>query len=115
MRYLLVLLLSPLMIAGTWFAGWIAVPILAAVFALIRRDPGATREAGVAALMAWLLLLIRAAKAPSFATLLHQLGQIFPVPGIAVAALSLLLAVVLAATAARVTLGFVGVRKGAAG
>jgi hypothetical protein len=48
---------------------------------------------------------------PSFGTLLDQLGQIFPVPGFVVALLTLLLAAVLAATAARVTHGIVGIRE----
>ena len=110
MRYVVVLLLSPLMIAGTWYAGWIAVPVLAAVFALVRRDARAPQEAGVAALLAWLVLLTRTATAPSFGTLLHQLGEIFPMPGLVVALLPLLLAVILAASAARVVVGVVGVR-----
>ena len=113
MRYLQMLLLTALMIAGTWFAGWMSVPVLAALFALIRRDLHATRDAGLAALLAWLVLLLRLVIVPSFSTLLDQLGQIFPMPGLAVAALSLLLAVVLAASAARLVLGIVGVRPSA--
>ena len=111
LRYVAVLLLSPLMIVGTWYAGWIAVPVLAALFALVRRDTRAPREAGVAALLAWLVLLTRTATAPSFGTLLHQLGEIFPMPGWVVALLPLLLAVILAASAARVVVGVVGVRE----
>ncbi|MBL0172616.1 MAG: hypothetical protein IPP90_18285 [Gemmatimonadaceae bacterium] len=111
MRYLGLLVLSPLMIAGTWFAGWIAVPVLAAAYALTLRDARVTREAGAAAMLAWLVLLFRLKlQQPSFATLLDQLGQIFPVPGVAVAALALVLAVVLAASAARLVIGIVGVR-----
>lgn len=111
MRYVAVLLLSLLMIGGTWYAGWIAVPILAAVFALVRRDARAPREAGVAALLAWLVLLTRTATAPSFGTLLHHLGEIFPMPGLVVAVLPLLLAVLWAASAARLVVGVVGVRE----
>ena len=109
-RYLLVVACAALMIAGTWFVGWMAVPVIAAVYALARRDMRAPREAGVAALMAWLVLLIRLKMQPSFTTLLAELGQIFPIPGFAVAGLALLLAIVLAMTAARLTIGIVGVR-----
>ena len=110
-RSLLVLGCAVLMIAGTWFAGWMAVPAIAAVYALARRDMRAPREAGLAALLAWLVLLIRLKMQPSFTTLLAELGQIFPVPGIAVAALALLLAIVLAMTAARLVVGIVGMRS----
>lgn len=109
MRYLLVLLCLSLMLAGTWFAGWVAVPVIAAAYALARRDVRAPREAGVAALVAWVLLLIRLNQHPAFTALLDQLGQIFPVPGIAVVALSLGSAYVLAACAARVVIGVVGI------
>ena len=108
--YLLVLVCALLMMAGTWFIGWLAVPIIAAVYALVRRDTRAPREAGLAALAAWLVLLLRLKMQPSFSTLLAELGQIFPVPGFAVAGLALLLATVLAMTAARLVIGVVGIR-----
>ena len=111
MRYIFVLLCLSLMMAGTWFAGWLAIPVLAAAYALVRRDRRAPGEAGVAALLTWLLLGLRLTRQPSFNTLLQQLGQIFPVPGLVVAAISLLLAAVLAACAARVVIGIVGVRE----
>ncbi len=110
MRYVLVVACTVVMIAGTWFVGWMAVPVVAAFYALARRNMRAPREAGIAALIAWLVLLIRLKMQPSFATLLAELGQIFPVPGFAVAGLALLLAIVLAMTAARVVIGVVGVR-----
>src|SRR5262245_15937887 len=109
-RYLLVLVCALSMLAGTWFVGWMAVPALAAVYALVRRDARAPREAGLAALLSWLLLLVRLKMQPAFTTLLAELGQIFPVPGVAVAGLALLLAVVLAMTAARFVIGVVGLR-----
>ena len=109
-RYLPVAGCAVLMIAGTWFLGWIAVPAIAAVYGLARRDMRAPREAGLAALLAWLVLLLRLKMQPSFATLLAELGQIFPVPGFAVALLALLLAIVLAMTAARFVIGIVGFR-----
>ena len=113
MRYILLLCVAAAMMAGTWFLGWFAVPVIAAVYALVRRDLRAPREAGVAALLAWLVLLARLKSQPSFSTLLGELGQIFPVPGAAVAAIALLLATVLAMTAARVVVGIVGLRTAA--
>jgi hypothetical protein len=109
-RSLLMLSCAVLMIAGTWFLGWWAVPVVAALYAVGRREMSAPREAGLAAMLAWLVLLIRLKAQPSFATLLAELGQIFPVPGIAVAGLALLLAMVLAVTAARLVIGIVGIR-----
>ena len=110
MRYIRLLGVAAAMMAGTWFLGWFAVPLIAALYALVRRDLRAPREAGIGALLAWVVLLIRLKSQPSFNTLLGELGQIFPVPGAAVAALALLLAVVLAMTAARVVVGIVGLR-----
>jgi hypothetical protein len=112
MRYLNVMILTVVMLVGTWFAGWMAVPVAAAIYALVRRDARSPREAAVAALVAWGALLVNLARSPAFTTLVGQLGQIFPGPGAAVAAVTLLLAVVLAASAARVVSGIVGLRAG---
>lgn len=112
MRSIMLLCVAALMLAGTWFFGWFAVPVIAAGYALARRDMRAPREAAIGALLAWLVLLVRFTSQPSFNTLLGELGQIFPVPGVAVAALALVLAMVLAVTAARLVVGIVGVRDG---
>lgn len=109
MRALLLLFLTVVITVGTWFAGWLVVPAAAAGYALLRRDRRAPREAGVAALVAWTLLLVRAKLHPAFTTLLGALGQIFPLPGVAVGLLTLLFAVILAASAARLVTGLVGV------
>lgn len=111
MRILGVAVLVVVFTIGTWLGGWMAVPVIAIAYALLRRNVRAPREAGVAALVSWLLLLVRLKLYPGFNTLLEQLGQILPVPGIGVAALTLLFAVVLAATAARLTIGVVGVNN----
>lgn len=113
MRFIRLLGVAAAMMAGTWFFGWFAVPAIAAVYALARRDMDAPREAGLGALLAWMLLLVRLKSQPSFNTLLGELGQIFPLPGFGVAAFALLLATVLAMTAARVVVGIVGVRASA--
>ena len=103
--------LAAIIAVGTFTLGWYAVPLAAAVFTLLTRGARAPSEAAMAAFGAWLVLLLRMQRFPSFGTLLDQLGQIFPVPGFVVALLTLLLAAVLAATAARVTLGIVGIRE----
>lgn len=111
MRILAIVLLAAAMGAGTLFLGWWSVPLLAAAYALLTRDERAPRESAFAALVTWAALLIRLTGYSAFASLLAQLGQIFPVPGAVVAALTLLLAVVLASTAARLVVGIVGVRQ----
>ena len=105
MKPLRFLLLIVMLGAGTMFLGWWAVPVIAAVYALLRRDITAPREAMLAALIAWLLLLARMAQFGAFTTLLDRLGRIFPMPGMGVFALALLLAMALAWSAARVVTG----------
>ena len=108
MKPLRFLLLIVLLCAGTMFLGWWAVPVVAAVYALLRRNVSAPREAMLAALIAWLLLLSRMAQFSAFNTLLDRLGKIFPVPGMGVLALALVLAMALAWSAARVVTGEIG-------
>jgi len=109
MKFLMVLLLAAMVAAGTLLVGWWTVPVIAAAYALLRRSAVAPREAMVGALLGWTLLLVRQMQQPSFTTLLDRLGGIFPLPGIGVAGLALLLAVLLAWSAARVTIGVFGV------
>ncbi len=106
MSLLRLLLLAALIGAGTMFLGWWAVPAVAALYALLRRDPAAPREAMLAGLLAWILLLSRAMTAPAFSTLLDRLGRIFPLPGAGVIVLTLVLAMLLSWSAARVITGF---------
>ncbi len=107
MNKLRLLLLAALLAAGTLFFGWWTVPVIAAVYALVRRKATAPREAMLAALLAWLLLFSRVMSQPAFATLLDRLGQLFSMPGLFVFALSFGLAVVLAWSAARAVTGVV--------
>lgn len=102
MTFIRVIVLAVLMAVCTWFVGWYAVPALASVYALVLRKRHASGEAALAALLAWGALLARAATAPAFTTLLDRLGGIFPLPGAGVAALTLVIAVLLAWSAARV-------------
>ena len=110
MRVLTVILAALVVAIGTWFGGWIAVPLCAAVYALSRRTAHAPGDIAVAASLAWAVLLVRLAPNPAFRRLMSQLGQIFPAPGVVIALLAIVLAAVLAFTAARVAIGFVGVR-----
>ena len=102
MTFIRVLALATIMAAGTWFAGWYAVPVIAAIYALLVRRSYAPDEAALAALFAWGALLARAAAAPAFGTLLGRLGGIFPIPGSAVAVVTVAIAVLLAWSAARI-------------
>lgn len=94
---------------GTWMFGWLSVPAIGAMHAGMRRTKSAPRDAGIAAVVAWLVLLLSLVPLPAFHRLLNQLGIVFPLPGPMLAVVSLLLAFLLAASAARLTLGIVGI------
>ncbi len=111
MRMMSLGLLALAMALGTSLIGWMAVPVLALGYATKVRTERAAVDAAIAAAAAWLVLLLRMAAFPAFGTLLTQLGQLFPVPGIAVAALAVALAALLAWSAARLTLGLTGIRS----
>lgn len=108
MRALRLLLLVGVFAGGVYFVAWWTIPIVAALFALVFRDRSAPRDAMLGAMGASLVLLAPRAIRPSFPTLLHQVGQTFPLPGVAVLGVGLLLSMLLAFTAARVALGIVG-------
>jgi hypothetical protein len=109
MKPLAILLLAALLGAGTMLLGWWTVPVIAAVYALLRRNALAPAEAMLAALIAWSALFVRVAQYSAFSTLLDRLGKVFPMPGAGVFALALVLVVLLAWSAARVTIGVFGV------
>jgi hypothetical protein len=113
MRTIRILLLAGAFGAGLYFVAWWTVPLVAALFALLYRGRTAPSDAMIGALVASLVLLAPRMLYPSFGTLLRQLGQIFPMPGVAVLLLGILLTMVLAFTAARVALGVVGTRSNA--
>jgi hypothetical protein len=109
-RVLRIAALTLVFAAGTVFLDWSIVPVIASVYALLRRATAATVDAAVAAAVAWLVLIGRQASFPAFGSLLSTLGDIFPVPGVAIIGVAIALAAVLAASAARLSLGIVGVR-----
>lgn len=96
--------------AGTHFIGWSAVPIVAAIAAVVRRRPELPGQMALAAALAWGGLLGWRATSPAFTTLLDRLGGVFPAPGWVLAIVAVLFAAVLAWSTARVTVGLLGVR-----
>jgi len=112
MKPLRFLLLIVLLSAGTMFLGWWTVLVITAVYALLRRDVTAPREALLAVLIAWLLLLARVSQFSAFATLLDRLGKVFPMPGMGVFILTLVLGMALAWSAARVVTGITATKQG---
>ena len=95
---------------GMYFVGWLTVPLIGALYGAVRRHRGAPQDAMLGAMLASLSLLVPQMVMPTFSRLLEQLGAIFPLPGIAVLALTVLLSMVLAFTSARVAIGVVGTR-----
>ena len=69
---------------------------------LVRRRRSAPAEAALACLVAEITLLVPALISPTFGKLLSQLGAVFPVSGIGVAAITLALAIILSYASARV-------------
>ena len=111
MRVAGVLLVAVAFAIGLYFGGWVTVPLVGAIFAVAVRRRRAPADAMLGAMLASLGLLVPQAIMPTFSRLLEQLGAIFPMPGIAVLALTVLLFMILAFTSARVALGIVGVRE----
>lgn len=91
---------------GTLAVGWWAVPVVALVgasFAPRGSKPLLSVPLGCA--VGWGALLLRSARADSFADLTALIGQLFPVPPAGLAAASIGLALVLALGAALIGAG----------
>ena len=101
MPFLRVIVLAIVFAVATYVAGWLSIPVIGAVFAIVVRKPSAPGEAALAALLGWGALLARAALVPAFTTLLARLGGIFPIPGAGVLVLALVFAMALAWSSAR--------------
>ena len=70
--------LASLTAAGTWFGGWWAIPVLAALWQLLR--PGAPAwRAGLAAALGWGVLVAREPWAP-LARLTSRVSGVFHLP-----------------------------------
>ena len=101
MTFIRVIILAIVFAVATYLVGWICVPVVGAVYAIAIRKSSAPGEAALAALLAWGALLARVAVVPAFTTLLARLGGIFPLPGVGVAVLTLVFAMALAWSSAR--------------
>jgi hypothetical protein len=95
---------------GLYFQGWATVPLVGAIYAVASRRRSAPQDAMLGAMIAAIALLVPQMIMPTFLRLLEKLGSIFPMPGITVLALTVLLMMILAFTSARVALGIVGTR-----
>jgi len=104
MRMLRIIGLAVVVAIGTWFGGWWAVPLCGAVYAVLRqRHQGAVGEAAFGAMLGWTGLLLWQATHPAFGRLSAAVNGVFPVPAPALMLLSVCVAGVLAASAARLT------------
>lgn len=92
-----VAVLAALMALATWLLGWWPIPVLAVAWTLVfPRRARTPREAAVAALVAWLvLLLIDAARGPLM-PLAHRLGVLFHTGAVALLVITLVLPLALA-------------------
>ena len=102
MTFLRVLALALIIGVCTALLGWWSVPVVCALYALIRRSAAAPGEAALGTLVAWVALLARVAVLPAFAPLLKALGGVFPVPGFVLAIVALAFAIGLAWSASRI-------------
>lgn len=103
-RIVLVLTLGTLIALGTWFIGWLAVPLVALVAGAWRRE---IWPVTLAAVLAWSALLVADAAGGRFGALATSVGGVIGVPAIGPVILTLVFAALLAASAATVG-GFIG-------
>jgi hypothetical protein len=87
------------LVLGTWFGGWLAVPILAFLWGLATK--AAPLMACLAAATAWGVLLLMDWGSGALGRLVGRLGGTFLVPGFALVLMTLLFAAGLAWAAAR--------------
>ncbi len=96
---------AALIATGTWLGGWWAVPAVAGLWRLLRREEPAW-TAGIAGLLGWGALLSLLPPAP-LGRLIVRLAGIFQLPPWAVVALTLGYAALLGWSAARVATAIV--------
>jgi hypothetical protein len=98
------LVLLSLGLAGaTWFGGWWALAVIAALWGLLR--PGPPGRAGLAAVLAWAAILVGTIPLAPLARLVPRMGGLFGLPGWAALLLTLLYAGLLGWSAARLARG----------
>jgi hypothetical protein len=98
------LLLTLIIMAGTWVVGWWAVPVLAACWQVLRPE-GVPLQAGRCAFSAWGLLLLLLPLAP-LGRLAGRLAGVFQLPVPMTWLLAPFFAALLAWSAARLTAAF---------
>ncbi len=87
--------------AGTWMVAWWMVPVVAAVWGYLRRgDASAPLAAGLAAMLAWGVLLAVAASGAPKGSVMQSVGAAMQVGPGALLALSIAFPGLLAASAA---------------
>ena len=87
---------------GTWVLGWWAVPLLGAVWGVLRRGMSRFGSAFAAAAIAWAVLLAMNAHGGALDRLTTVMGGIFSMPGSLMLAVTVLYAAILAGCAAQV-------------
>lgn len=102
MTVLRLLALACVIAATTWVIGWWSVPLCGAAYALLRRGAAhVTRDAAVAAMLAWTVLLAYQAVHPAFGRLAASAGAAIPLPTPLLMLVAILFAGALAGSAAR--------------
>jgi hypothetical protein len=105
-------LLAAAFALATFAFGWWAVPVVAAIWAVVARGRrGAAAIAGIAAMVAWGALLVIDASRGPLGALAQTLGTLFSMKAIGVYAITLALPGLLAVTAAVVARSAAGGRR----
>lgn len=95
------LLVVAAMASGTWFVAWWAVPVAAALWALARpRERGLALMAGVAGMLAWIVVLVLASPAGSIGRVATVVGTAMGVGSTALLVLMLAYPALLGSSAA---------------
>ena len=100
-RLIRIVLLTAAFLMGTWVFGWWAIPAIGLLWGVLARGTsGSAVTAAVAAVLAWAALLGLDAIDGRFGALLARIAPVFTLPGIALVGVTLLLAALLAWSAA---------------
>ena len=97
-----IVLLATAFALGTWILGWWAVPLLGAVWGVMRRGRSRFASAFAGAALAWLALLAFDAARGPMGRMTSVMGGIFSVPAAALLLITVLYAALLAGCAAQV-------------
>lgn len=96
----------------TWAVGWWTVPIVGGAWAFVKRDDAAAPLlAGLAAMLAWGILLLLGAVSGPVGTVMRVVGEAMRIGPAGLLALTLVYAALLGASAAALVRAVVGGRK----